>query len=96
MGRLAFGLALLPTLLAGCGHPATEAECQEILVLSAAIVLRSESITDEQAVRERTASFRDLRGAELLKSCVGKRITDRAMRCMRVAATAEQFDACLD
>ncbi|MCC6522204.1 MAG: hypothetical protein IT373_06055 [Polyangiaceae bacterium] len=96
MARALVALSCATAALAGCGHPASVAECDEILELSALIVLRSENVTDPEVVRERTQSFRELRGPELLKGCVGKRITDRAMRCMRAAASAEEFDGCLD
>lgn len=83
------------TLLAGCGHPATRAECEEIFERIAEIELRSLNVTDGQELRRRTDDARDARGEQLLEQCIGRRITDRAMACVRKAQTAEELDACL-
>jgi hypothetical protein len=82
-------------LAAGCGHPATREECVEIFERSAEIELRSQNITEPEEVRRRTAEARAVKGEELLQRCIGRRITDRAMRCVRQAQTAEELDACL-
>ena len=41
------------------------------------------------------AEAKAVRGRELLDECVGKRITQDAMACVRQAETAEALDACL-
>jgi hypothetical protein len=79
----------------GCGHPATREECTEIFERSAEIELRTQNITDPAEVRRRTAEAREAKGEQLLEQCIGKRITDRAMRCVRQAQTAEELDGCL-
>ena len=94
--RLALLWAWVASSALGCGHEATREECEEILALSAALALHADDVTDAELVRERTENFRDLRGAELLQGCVGKRIPEGAMKCMRVARSAEEFDDCLD
>lgn len=87
---------LLPMLLSvGCGHPATKAECEEIFARSAEIELRSLNVTDTEEIRRRTEEAREARGEALLEQCIGRRITDRAMRCVRGAQTREELDACL-
>jgi hypothetical protein len=83
-------------VLSGCGHPATVAECEELLGRSAEIELRAQNITDPKVIAERTAAFRQARGQELLGHCAGKRITDRAMQCVRTAATVDEVYKCLD
>jgi hypothetical protein len=88
--------ALLTLALAGCGHPATREECNELFAKSAEIELRGQNITDPHTIAERTASARATpKGGEFAGQCVGKRITDRALKCVRTATTAEQFDGCL-
>lgn len=79
----------------GCGHPATRAECEEIFQRSAAIELRSRDITDPDEVTRRTAEARADRGDALLEECVGTRITEAALTCVRDAQTVEDFEACL-
>jgi len=95
--RLVLGTsgAALALLLGGCGHPATTEECQEIFERSAVIELRKQKITEPELVRQRTEEARATTGDELLKQCLGRRITDRAMRCVRRANTTEELEACL-
>ncbi len=83
-------------VLAGCGHPATEQECQEIadrvtkLELSSSVVGRDPDTAKEQL--ERTRSW--VKESQL-KSCVGRRITDAAMQCVRTATKAQDItDRC--
>ena len=92
--RALFASAALALL--GCGHPATQAECDEIFNRSAEIELRMQNVTDPKLIQERTAAVRAAKGEELIQKCVGKRVTDGAMECVRKATTAEQMDQCLD
>jgi hypothetical protein len=88
---LAMGLWLV-----GCGHPATREECDEIFNRSAEIELRMQNITDPKVIEERTAAVRKDRGDTLVQQCVGKRITEKAMACVRSAKTTDEMDQCLD
>jgi hypothetical protein len=81
-------------VLFACGHPATEAECMEIFNRSCEIQLRVQNVTEPQVVRERIAEALVEKGGPLLKECVGKRITEGALECIRQANTLEQFDEC--
>jgi hypothetical protein len=88
--------ALLGALLGGCGHPASEHECQEIadrvteLTLSESPVGRDADTAKEQL--ERTRSW--VKESQL-KACVGRRITSRAMDCVRGAKKAAEItDSC--
>ena len=66
-------LGLLALCLAGCGHPATEAECEEIE-------------STKKSVRD-----------SMLKECVGRRLTAKAMECVRSAKTSKQIvEDCFD
>jgi hypothetical protein len=93
--RLGALLVLLGLGTVGCGHSATRAECEEIFDRSAAIELRTQNVTAPGDVQERTAEARAAKGEELLRKCVGKRITDRAMRCVRAAESTRELEACL-
>ncbi|MGK4000129.1 hypothetical protein [Sorangium sp. So ce1024] len=94
---LASCLALLGALLftSGCGHPAGREECEAIFQRSAEIELRAQNIVDPKVVEERIAAVRDAR-KDLIDRCVGRRITDAAMACVRQATTPEQVDRCLE
>jgi len=87
---------MLAALLGGCGHPATRAECDEIFDKSAELELRSQNVTDPAEITKRTAAVRAARGEELIAKCVGRRITQKALECVRKAGSAEQVDRCLD
>lgn len=92
----AAALVLLGAALAGCGHPATHEECDQLLAKSAEIELRGQRVTDPATIAERTAAARATpKGLEFSAQCVGKRITQTALDCVRKATTAEQFDHCL-
>lgn len=94
--RLGFAPAVvLAALLAGCGHPATRAECDELFAKNAEIELRAQRITDPKTVAERTAAARAAEGEAFANRCVGRRITKSALECVRRATTAEQVDRCL-
>lgn len=80
----------------GCGHPASPKECEEIFDKSAEIELRGQNINDPSIIAKRTAEARAARGDELIQRCVGRRITDKALTCVRGATTPEQIDRCLE
>jgi hypothetical protein len=89
--------AMLASLLAsGCGHPATRAECEEIFARTAELELRSQRIVESKAIAERTAAVRSARGDELIQQCTGKKISARALACVRQAASSADVDRCLD
>jgi hypothetical protein len=92
---LALAGALTALSAAGCGHPATREECDEIFNKSAEIELRLQNVTEPKLVAERTAAVRAAKGDELIQRCLGKRITSSAMECVRRATTSEAMDECL-
>lgn len=81
-------------LLTACGHPATREECDELFAKNAEIELKAQRITDPKTVAERTAAARAAEGEAFASRCVGRRITERALACVRRASTAEQVDRC--
>lgn len=83
-------------LVAGCGRPASKADCDVILEKSATIELEAQHVTDAAEVAKRIEAVRSAQGEQLLAKCVGRRVTDKAMACVRLAKTAEQVDRCLD
>jgi hypothetical protein len=91
-----FGLLLLLvpplTLALGCGHPASEKECQEIVERIAALELeKAGGATDAKSISEQIDATQKALASNTLKDCVGKRITERAMQCVRTAKTSSQI-----
>jgi len=79
----------------GCGHPATAQECEEIFRRSAEVELRAQDVSDPEVIQRRVSEAQAAKGDELMKNCVGNRITDEAMECVRAAQTAQALDRCL-
>lgn len=94
-GRSLAVLAVVAGTMTGCGHPASQDECTAIFDKSAELELREQRVTDPALVQERVAAVRTARGAELIGKCVGRRITDRAMTCVKAAQSDEEMDRCL-
>ena len=94
--RRVSGLLALPLLVAACGHPATEKECQEIADRVTELELSSSSVgRDPDTAKEQLERTRTWVKESQLKSCVGRRITDAAMQCVRAAKTAQDItDRC--
>jgi hypothetical protein len=82
-------------LLVGCGHPASREECDELFAKTAEIELRTQRVTDPKQIAERTSAARAMEGDAFASRCVGKPITQSALKCARNATTAEQLDHCL-
>ncbi|HTA90589.1 MAG TPA: hypothetical protein VK745_13460 [Polyangiaceae bacterium] len=94
MRSLGLLLLLLPplTLAVGCGHPASEKECQEIVERIAALELeKAGGATDPKSISEQIDATKKALASNTLKDCVGKRITERAMQCVRTAKTSSQI-----
>jgi hypothetical protein len=78
----------------GCGHPATEAECTRVFDRSAELELAAQNVTDPTLVTTRVAALRADRGEELIKKCIGRRITADALSCVERADSPSSVDAC--
>lgn len=87
---------LLGLVVLGCGHPASEKECQEIAEKVAELELAaSPAGHDPDTRKEQLERTRSWVKETQLPSCVGRRITDGAMRCVRSAKNAKEItDTC--
>ncbi len=89
-------LPLASAFLLACGHPASEKECQEIADRVTQLELQSSPVgRDPETAKEQLERTRNWVKESQLKSCVGRRITDSAMQCVRAAKSAQEItDAC--
>ena len=78
--------------LAGCGHPATEAECDEIFNKVVELELAGQNVNDPGVISKRSAEAREARGAALRQRCLGRRLTNDAMACVRSAKSYAQIE----
>jgi hypothetical protein len=90
-----WSVALLSAL--ACGRPASEAECNEIVTRTATLEYKASSKVagpiDPAQIETIRARVKD----SMMKNCVGKRITQKALRCVRQAKSAEEIqDRCFD
>ena len=93
---LRVALPSLVLLVLGCGHPASRAECEQILDKVVELELATQNVKDQATIAERKEKVRKERGEALLPKCVGKKITDAAVACVRGATTYDQInDVCL-
>jgi hypothetical protein len=82
--------------LSGCGHPASVKECEEIVEAIVRLEMRQADAGSDAVAEEVRATKESMRG-DMMKRCVGRRLTDTAMRCVRKATTAQQIEEqCFD
>jgi hypothetical protein len=86
--------ALVASTSVGCGRRATELDCQLIVDKSVELQLRETNQTSPDAIQKREEQVR----AELqdeIKSCEGRRVTDKTIACVRAATSTGELDKCL-
>lgn len=93
LGSFPYLLLLAPlSLVVGCGHPASDKECQEIVQRIASLELaKSAGGADAKVVGAQIDETQRALAGNTLKDCVGKRITERAMQCVRQAKDSQQI-----
>lgn len=76
--------------LTGCGRPATEDECLEILRRTAELEMEGR-LGDKALIEAEVQSIEENMRSQMMKKCVGKRITEKALACVRSAKTSEEL-----
>lgn len=84
---------LAPLLLVGCGHAATEEECRVLFDKSVEVEMREYVGANDEAIARKQGELRKEFEADLGR-CVGKRVTDDTVGCIRKASTKEQLNEC--
>jgi hypothetical protein len=91
---IALSLAALAGGLAGCGRRATREDCELIVDRNVEVGLRTQGTLDPTVIQKRKDEMRtDMK--ERIDQCIGKRVTDREMACVKAAETPDQIDKCL-
>lgn len=89
-------LLVLPIslFLVGCGRKATRADCELVVDRNVEVKLRADGLTDPGLIQKRKEELRaSLR--EDIDKCVGKRVTEGMLSCVKTAETPEQIDKCM-
>jgi len=85
-------LPLVLVLVAtGCGHPASEKECEEIVERVARLELEQAHAGADQMQTEIKLAKESFK-KDMSRRCVGRRVTGEAMKCVRQAKTADQIE----
>lgn len=84
----------LLAVLTGCGRKASRADCEAVVDKNVEVKLRADGVTDPDIVARRKDELRASLKDDIDR-CVGRRITDGMMVCVKGAQTAEQIDKCL-
>lgn len=79
---------------AGCGRHATNDDCRLIVDRSVDLQMKEMSRNDRVAIAEREQEVRAALEDEI-KACETRRVTEKTMACVRIAATMPELDACL-
>lgn len=80
--------------LAGCGRKATRSDCELVVDKNVEVKLKADGMSDPPLVAKRKEELRASLKDDIDK-CVGKRVTDGMLTCVKGAETAEQIDKCL-
>ena len=84
--------ATATVMLGGCGHPATREECDQIIDKVVELELRGQNINDPAVVAQRKVDTRNKLGAELLKKCEGRKMTNSTMACVKAATSYDDIE----
>lgn len=85
---------VLVSLLTGCGRKATRTDCEAVVDRNVELQLKALGVTDDAIIAKRRTEMRASMSDDIDK-CIGKRVTDGMMTCVKNAPSAEQIDKCL-
>ena len=94
MSRALLLVATGTLALLGCGRRATKADCEVIVDRMVVVKLKAKNITDPESITKMQAELRKDADTDL-QGCVGRRITDSAMACIKTADTEDAIIKCL-
>lgn len=95
MSRVTFALLIaFAALVGGCGRKATREDCEMVVDRNVELQLKALGISDADVIAKRRDEMRASMRDDIDK-CVGKRVTDAMMACVKAAETAEKIDKCL-
>lgn len=81
-------------LLLGCGRKATREDCELIVDRNGEVMLKAMGVTDAMTVAKRKEELRAQMKTDI-DECIGKRITDGMLACVKTAESAEQITKCM-
>jgi protein required for attachment to host cells len=94
LARAALLVLLAAPMMVGCGRKATHEDCEVVVDKNVELQLKALGVTDPAIVTKRRDEMRAAMHDDIDK-CVGKRVTDGMMKCVKAAETADKIDKCL-
>lgn len=80
-------------VVVGCGHPASEAECQLIVDKNVELQIAAMAAPPPDVEKEKARVRAEME--PMLKACPGHRITDGKLACVKNAKSTKEIDACM-
>jgi len=94
--KILAAISVAAASLAACGRTATEADCRLIVDRNVELQMKAMNLTDPDAIAKKQSEFRsDPEMKAELDACVGRRVTDGMMKCVRSANTADEISQCM-
>jgi hypothetical protein len=87
------GVTFVAFGLFGCGRPASEQDCQMIFEKSIEVEMRSLDKADPATLSKKQKELSEAFAPEV-KQCVGKRVTEGTLNCIRGAKTPAELGHC--
>lgn len=84
-------MAMAVLALAGCGRPATREDCDAMLKKSIELKLVDENNAEVRA--QKLADYTQMLRSQV-DGCIGRRVTDDYLRCVKSATSDAQLKAC--
>ncbi|MDB4933099.1 MAG: hypothetical protein JWP87_71 [Labilithrix sp.] len=91
---VAIALTVGLVALGGCGRKATREDCEAVVDKNVELQLKALGVVDPAVIAKRRDEMRGSMHEDIDK-CVGKRVTDGMMACVKGAETADKIDKCL-
>jgi hypothetical protein len=80
--------------LTGCGRKATREDCEAVVDKNVELQLKALGVVEPVTVAKRRDEMRTSMKDDIDK-CVGKRVTDAMISCVKNAESTEKIDKCL-
>lgn len=89
---------IVAALLSGCGRPATVEDCGVIVDRVARLQIQeSRPLTAPEVVEREVKTEKTLLKQRIEERCVGKRITEKTLKCVQSATTSSEIvETCFD
>lgn len=78
-----------------CGHRATEEDCKLIVDRMIEVQLDAQKVTDPDERRRQKDIMTDRTTGVDMKECLGRRVTNGMLACVRGAKTQVEIQSCL-